>query len=91
MAGDQQFSIKITNFINPHLFHFKLENIIGQHDMEIENRLKESAAKQRGEKIRGEKNEHVLAYIVAWDKWVRGQIDLALGDKQFIVWCIDHG
>lgn len=91
MAEEQKFSIKITNFINPHLFHFKLENIIGQFDMEMEDRLKVCAVKQRGEKIVGEKKEYVLAYIVTWNKWVRGQIDLVLDDKHYIVWCIDQG
>lgn len=85
--------IKITNLINPHVFHFKLESIIGQNDIEIEKRLKKIA--KRNARLTGhspELGEMVAAYIVTWDKWVRAQVEMILdNNQQYIVWCMDHG
>lgn len=97
VTDDKKFPIKITNFINPHLFHFKLENIIGQFDAGIEQQLKDNSEKAQWEYPNGypaKQNEMVAAYIVEWDKWIRAQIDSILehsNGKQYVIWCLDHG
>lgn len=95
--GDSKFPIKITNFINPHVFHFKLENIVGQADEEIENALAEEAKQMQWRYSTGYQpklNEIVSVHVLEWSKWVRGQIDLILDEyncKQYVVWCLDQG
>lgn len=103
MSGEsknKKFPIKITNFINPHLFHFKLDNIIvGQTDIDVENQLADSvnaAYLSHPKGYNAKERELVSAYIIEWRKWVRAQIDVILDldsgrDKQYIIWCLDHG
>lgn len=97
VKDDTKFPIKITNFINPHLFYFKLENIIGQLDTEIEHQLKQNSEKVKWEYPSGynaKQHEMVAAYVVEWGKWVRAQVDLILeqtNNNQYLIWCLDHG
>ncbi|XP_031626476.1 uncharacterized protein LOC116342844 [Contarinia nasturtii] len=94
---NQMFPIKITNFINPHFFHFKLESIVGQFDTDTEAQLKENAEKCTQKDKAGympEIDEIVAAYIVPWKKWCRAQIDLVLQEgktHKYVVWCLDQG
>lgn len=97
---DKKFPIKITNFINPHLFHFKLDNIIvGQADIDMENGLAEYAKEAQWSHPVGhhpKENDLVCAFIVDWRKWVRAVVDVVFDltsgtCKQYIVWCLDHG
>lgn len=90
-----KFAIKITNFINPHLFHFKLEHIVGQSDLDIANCLQENAEKvdiKYG--YRPLEGETISAFIPPWNKWVRAQVDLILnenGSNRYVIWCLDYG
>lgn len=94
---NNKFPIKITNFINPHLFHFQLNNIIGQTD--IDDKLAKYVSEIRWSHPSGyqaKELEMVTAYIVEWQKWVRAKIDVILdldsiSGKQYIIWCLDHG
>lgn len=92
-----KFAIKVTNFINPHLFHFKLENISGQMDAEIESELMKDAKQMLWKYSTGyhpKKDEILSGYVMEWSKWVRVQVDLILEEShglQYVVWCIDQG
>lgn len=99
-SENKKFSIKITNYINPHLFHFKLDNIIvGQTDIDVENELAKYTNEARWSHPTGyhpKEHEIVSAYIMEWRKWVRAEIDVVLDldsgpGKQYIIWCLDHG
>lgn len=96
-AESEKFLINVTNFINPHMFHFKLENLVGLQEADIENQLAKYANAKNWELINGftpKQNEIVAAYILEWSKWVRAQVDLIIEEnqeKQYIVWCIDQG
>lgn len=97
---NRKFRIRITNFINPHYFHFKLDNIIvGQMDADLEKELEQYVNDVRWAYRTGyqpKEHELVAAYVVEWRKWVRAQVDMVLDlasgpAKQCIVWCLDHG
>lgn len=97
---NKKFTIKITNFINPHLFHFKLDNIIvGQTDVDVENEVSKHAQESRWSHPTGyhpKEHEIIAAYVLEWRKWVRGVVDVVLDldsgpGKQYIIWCLDHG
>ncbi|XP_055319176.1 uncharacterized protein LOC129576961 [Sitodiplosis mosellana] len=90
----ERFAIKITNFINPHLFQFKLENIVGQFDIDVEQKLRQNAEKCAAAGYHPEQGAIVAAYILPWGKWVRAEVDLILEENhtlQYVVWCLDHG
>lgn len=98
--SDKEFPIKITNFINPHLFHFKLDNvIIGRADGDVEKELEKHAKSEGWSHPTGyqpKEHEIVCAHIVDWNKWVRAQVDVIFDlekgpSKKYIIWCIDHG
>lgn len=97
MSGNEKierFPIKITNFINPHLFQFKLENIVGQFDIDIEQKLRQNADEGASAGFNPEQGATVAAYIIPWGKWVRAEVDLILEESktlQYVVWCMDHG
>lgn len=93
----EKFLIEVTNFINPHLFHFKLENIVGRVDTDIQIRLKKHAEAKQWEYSNGyrpQQDEIVSAFILEWGKWVRAQVDVILNEgqtKQYVIWCMDQG
>lgn len=94
-GGYSDFPIQITSFINPHLFYFKLENIVGEYDSKLENHLRLNAENAEIKKLfNPSKGEIISAYIPSWSKWLRGQVDLVLnenGTNQYIIWCLDYG
>lgn len=72
-SKEVKFAIKITNFINPHLFHFKLESSVGKFDIDVETNLQLNAAellKQGETSYEPQSGEIVAAYIRHWKKWV---------------------
>lgn len=92
----KEFCIKITNFINPHMFYFKMENVCGQVDAEIEGKLMENASEMYKNRkgYQPTKREIVSAYVPEWGKWVRAQVDLILEEsfsQQYVLWCLDQG
>lgn len=90
---EAKFLIKITNFINPHLFNFKLDH----SDFDTDEILAKQAAEISSEYPVGyhpQLHQAVLAYIPTWKKWVRAEVDMIFGEgskKRYIVWCCDEG
>lgn len=90
---DVKFPIKITNFINPHLFHFKLDHcefdtdeLVARHAIEVKSAYPDGCQPKE--------DDMVLAYIGAWDKWVRAEIDMVLEEgltTAYVIWCSDYG
>lgn len=96
-ADDFKFLIKITNFINPHLFHFKLDDALGQLDADTQKLLAKTVDETKLSFRAGynpKQDELVLAFITEWNKWVRAQVDLILEErsiKRYVLWCMDDG
>lgn len=87
------FSVQITQFIDPHFFFFKLLNPFGEKNAEWETEL--ALAVQND--IRGYNakiNEMVAIFVPDWNKWVRGEVDYLMHEidgTKYIVWCTDYG
>lgn len=94
---NKSFQIKITNFINPHNFYFKLENLMSVREQEIGEKLKNYANANRMKYITGYEpniNEDVVVHIKMEMKWLRGKVDAILKQydgTEYVVWCVDHG
>lgn len=89
------FPIKITNFINPHWFSFKLDAKLDTEINEcIDNYVSEigSYSSVDGELKIG---DIVLVFEMSWNKWVRATVDLVIkqinGGHSYIVWLMDYG
>lgn len=97
---NMKFPIKITNFVNPHLFHFKLDaGVAGQAIVELENEVAKHANKMRSIypfEYYPKEGEIVSAYIEEWGKWVRAAVDVVFDldsqrYKECMIWCLDYG
>lgn len=96
-SQEDWYPVRIVHFINPHCFHFKLDDMVGAAEQQIDEALKEMYECQT-KKCRAEyepqEGEMVAAYIPTWNRWMRAQVDKVLltGDsREYVVWCMDYG
>lgn len=85
------------HFINPHCFYFKLADLTGRIERQIDEMLANSLDLQPKDSQAGyepKENEMVAAFIPTYSRWVRAQVDaiVCLKDsKEYVVWCLDYG
>lgn len=91
------FPIRIVNFINPHCFHFKLDDKILGMEQEIDEWLEMKCSSRLGTNTslhEPKVGEMVAAYIASWDRWMRAIVDVVLPageSSDYLVWCLDYG
>lgn len=93
--------IKVTHYINPHMFWFRYESsfFFDEPLLDFENKVQTYGRKlnpanfQKG--YEPKRGEVVLVMSPAWNKWIRAEVDNILTfqheDKKFILWAMDHG
>lgn len=93
-----KFPIKITHYINPHKFYFKLEYGFSEQNSELTKRLEEYALHKCGQYLTGYKpsiGEIILVFVQPWNKWVRANVDSIATFQndamKFILWALDDG
>lgn len=97
LLKDQWYHIRIVHFINPHHFYFKYDYMYGSLEDEIDDLLNRSVMSQSGQNSDGYEpmeNEIVVAFIPAWSRWIRAQVDAVINDGDssgYVVWSLDHG
>lgn len=96
--ANPRFLIKITRYINPHKFFFKLEYNLSQFEKNIEDILTIYGTKHRRHGYKGyapKVDEIVVVFMQPWNKWIRAKCDyiaeFAQSDSKFILWSLDDG
>lgn len=94
----QRFLIKITRYINPHTFFFKLEYNLSQFEKDLENKFTIYGTSRRQHGYKGyapSVDEIVVVYMQPWNKWIRAKCDYVAefvsSEPKFILWSLDDG
>lgn len=90
-----EIPVRITNFINPHYFNFKLHNVMAM-DPEAEKALRRlQMTSHQMDRHQYKQDDMVVAFIPQWDKWIRAEIDFLIektfGPTEYVIWCTDYG
>lgn len=98
MDAKSKFLIKITRYINPHKFFFKLEYNLSEFERNIENILTIYGTSSRHNGYKGyapSVGEIVVVFMQPWNKWIRAKCDyiaeFELSEPKFILWAMDDG
>jgi hypothetical protein len=89
-------NIRITHFVNPHLFYYKLDEFNADLDNleeEILNELTDNTCETNN--FQPESGDVVAFLHKRWSKWIRVVVDKVLecttADAVYVLWAIDYG
>lgn len=95
------YPIRITQFINPHLFWLKRTSHDGDQrlaELELDLQAAMSLPCPPRDRCAGHMprlNDTVAVKHLAWqNKWLRARVDELLGDTEapkYVLWIVDHG
>lgn len=93
-----KFLIKITRYLNPHKFFFKLEYNLSKFEKDIEDILTIYGTSHRQHGYKGYTpcvDEIVVVFMQPWNKWIRAKCDyiaqFVSSEPKFILWSMDDG